>query len=42
MELDFTSQSPVECARCLESQMGPPGEAVENNSTAACGLGPLC
>jgi hypothetical protein len=23
-------------------QIGPPDEAVENNFSAACGLGPLC
>ncbi len=27
---------------CLESQIGPPGEASENNFNAGCGLGQLC
>jgi hypothetical protein len=81
MESEFTTESPVEGARCLkksaglceegplrgwriwgsdsaylqrrcwakrqhftclESKIGPPGEAVENNVNAACGLGQLC
>jgi hypothetical protein len=36
---DFGPRAELHVSRV---QIGPPGEAVENNFNAACGLGPLC